>query len=122
MKPLKEDNLSHQRLCVHCSEFHCNLFSLLSFQTYGFTKLTANSTTLVWEYIHNDDNKVYDRLVLTKSDGSGSIAKEDDDNRDDDDNKDDKDDDKDRDDDRDVDRDDDRDDDDPKMGMAPNEL
>ena len=43
------------------------------FQYYGFTRLTANATTLIWEFIHNDDNKVYDYLVLTKSDGSGSI-------------------------------------------------
>ena len=43
----------------------------LSFQYYGFTKLTANSTTLVWEYIHNDDNKVYDKIVLTSSYGFG---------------------------------------------------
>lgn len=54
------------------------LISSLFSQNYGFTKLTANSTTLVWEYIHNDDNKVYDTLVLTKSDGSGSVNEEDD--------------------------------------------
>ena len=28
----------------------------------------------MWEYIHNDDNKVYDTLVLTKSGGSGSVS------------------------------------------------
>ena len=53
--------------------FYC---ACASPQTYGFTRLTANSTTLVWEYIHNDDNKVYDTLVLTKSGGSGSVSED----------------------------------------------
>lgn len=82
--------------------------SLPSPQNYGFTKLTANSTTLVWEYIHNDDNKVYDSFVLTKSDGSGSVGedvKERDEERNDS-NQDSADDDK----------------NDPQMGMSPNEL
>lgn len=77
--------------------------------------MTVNSTTLVWEYIHNDDNKVYDTLVLTKSDDTGSLEEgeaevkdEDKDGGDDDDGK----------------RDDggQDDNDSPQMGMAPNEL
>ena len=36
-------------------------------QNYGYTRLAANATTLVFEFIRNEDNEVYDTLILEKS-------------------------------------------------------
>jgi hypothetical protein len=38
----------------------------LDYKHWGMTRLTMNSTTLLFEYIHNDDGMVHDKLVLTK--------------------------------------------------------
>jgi len=35
-------------------------------QHYGYTKLAANATTLVFEFIRDEDNEVYDMLILEK--------------------------------------------------------
>ncbi|KAL5499790.1 hypothetical protein EMCRGX_G011250 [Ephydatia muelleri] len=35
-------------------------------KSYGYSRITVNTSTLVFEYIHSDDNVVYDTLVLQK--------------------------------------------------------
>ena len=45
---------------------HCYNFLLFLFQHWGYTRFVANATTLVFEYIHNDDGQVHDSIVLTK--------------------------------------------------------
>ena len=44
----------------------CVLFVCVHVQHYGYTKLAANATTLVFEFIRNEDNEVYDMLILEK--------------------------------------------------------
>ena len=36
-------------------------------QHYGYSRITTNATTLVFEYVRNDDNKVHDSIVLKKN-------------------------------------------------------
>lgn len=36
-------------------------------QHWGYCRFVANATTLVFEYIHNDDGKVFDTVVLQKN-------------------------------------------------------
>ena len=45
----------------------------LHIQHYGFTKLFANSTTLIFEFVRHTDGKVHDSFVLRKT-GEGSGA------------------------------------------------
>ena len=51
-----------QDLSTYRTEFD----SLSHMQHWGLTRLTTNSTALVFEYIHDDDGMVHDRLVLKK--------------------------------------------------------
>ena len=36
------------------------------FQHWGFSRFTANATTLVFEYVRDDDGQVHDTVVFTK--------------------------------------------------------
>ena len=42
-------------------------FLFFSTQHWGYSRFTANSSTLVFEYIWNDDGKVHDNVVLNKA-------------------------------------------------------
>lgn len=44
-----------------------SLFPPLIVQHYGYTKITANSTTLVWEFVRDEDNETFDKVILTNS-------------------------------------------------------
>ena len=52
------ESSGHYFFTVEC------MLSLPHPQNYGFSKLTANATTLVFEFITDSDNEVHDRLVL----------------------------------------------------------
>ena len=43
------------------------IFSFSNMQHWGYTKFVANETTLVFEYIRNNDGKVHDSFILYKN-------------------------------------------------------
>ena len=58
-------NVMHSVVCCNIRGFVNEIFPLFP-QHWGMTRLTTNSTTLVFEFIHDDDGMVHDSLVLRK--------------------------------------------------------
>ena len=45
---------------------------IYSMQHYGISRISANATTLVFEFVWNEDGAVHDTLVLTRNGSGGS--------------------------------------------------